>query len=152
MGSINLFVSDVLRDGPQRWVYGATMAACILAAVPLVVRQRVGRWHTFGLVLLGDLIYLVVVFCIDDPVRYATPLMLLFPSFVAAWFLGAWELAVNMVVTIGRLPGRALAQLRQPRRPRRPGRGQRRHAQRRRARASSCCAGGCSGCWSRPRR
>ena len=67
--------------------------------MPLVVRRRVGRRHTFGLVLLGDLIYLVVVFCIEDPVRYATPLMLLFPSFVAAWFLGRWELAVNMVVT-----------------------------------------------------
>ena len=25
--------------------------------------------------------------------------MLLFPSIVAAWFLGRWELAVNMVVT-----------------------------------------------------
>jgi diguanylate cyclase (GGDEF)-like protein len=100
MGSINLFVNDILRDGPQRWLYGATMAACILAAIPLVVRKRASRRHTFGLVLLGDLIYLVVVFCIDDPVRYATPLMLLFPSFVAAWFLGRWELAVNMVVTL----------------------------------------------------
>jgi diguanylate cyclase (GGDEF)-like protein len=99
MGTINLFVNDVLRDGPQRWIYGATMAACVLAAVPLLVRQRASRLHTFGLVLLGDLIYLVVVFCIDDPVRYATPLMLLFPAFVAAWFLGRWELAVNMVVT-----------------------------------------------------
>jgi diguanylate cyclase (GGDEF)-like protein len=99
MGAINLFVSDVLRDGPQRWVYGATMVACILAAVPLVVRQRITRWNTFGLVLLGDLIYLVVVFCIEDPVHYATPLMLLFPAMVAAWFLGRWELAVNMVVT-----------------------------------------------------
>ena len=99
MGTINLFVSDVLTDGPQRWLYGSTMAACLLAAVPLVVRKRVSRWPTFGLVLLGDLIYLVVVFCIDDPVRYATPLMLLFPSFAAAWFLGRWELAANMVVT-----------------------------------------------------
>ena len=99
MGSINLFVSDVLTDGPQRWLYGATMAACLAAAVPLVVRQRVGRWSTFGLVLLGDAIYLVVVFCIDDPVRYATPLMLLFPSFVAAWFLDRAELTVNMVMT-----------------------------------------------------
>jgi diguanylate cyclase (GGDEF)-like protein len=99
MGSINLLVSDVLRDGPQRWVYAATMAACLVAAVPLVVRRRVTPRHTFGLVLLGDLIYLVVVFCIHDPVRYATPLMLLFPSFVAAWFLGRWELAVNMVMT-----------------------------------------------------
>jgi diguanylate cyclase (GGDEF)-like protein len=99
MGSINLFLNDVLREGPQRWVYAATMAAVVLAAVPLVVRRRAGRWHTFCLVLLGDLIYLVVVFCIDDPVRYATPLMLLFPSFVAAWFLGRWELGINMVVT-----------------------------------------------------
>jgi diguanylate cyclase (GGDEF)-like protein len=100
MGSINLFVTDVLRDGPQRWLYAATMVACILAAVPLVVRQRVTRGPTFGLVLLGDLIYLVAVFCIDDPVRYATPLMLLFPAFVAAWFLGRIELATNMVVTL----------------------------------------------------
>ena len=99
MGMINLAVNGVLRNGAQEWLYGATMALCILAAVPLVVRERAGRWHTFALVLLGDLIYLVVVFCIEDPVRYATPLMLLFPAFVAAWFLGAWELGVNMVVT-----------------------------------------------------
>jgi diguanylate cyclase (GGDEF)-like protein len=99
MGSTNLLVNDVLREGPQHWVYAATMAALVVAAVPLVVRRRVGRWHTFCLVLLGDLIYLVVVFCIDDPVRYATPLMLLFPAFVAAWFLGPWELGVNMLVT-----------------------------------------------------
>jgi diguanylate cyclase (GGDEF)-like protein len=100
MGSINLFVDGVLRDGPQRWLYGATMAACILAAVPLVVRQRVSRGPTFALVLLGDLVYLVVVFCINDPVRYATPLMLLFPAFAAAWFLGRVELALNMAVTL----------------------------------------------------
>ena len=50
--------------------------------------------------LLGDLIYVVVVLCMDDPVPYATPLMLLFPALVAAWFLGPWELGVNMVVTL----------------------------------------------------
>lgn len=100
MGTVNLFVDGVLREGAPRWVYAATMALCMLAAVPLIVRQRVGRWGTFGLVLLGDLIYLVVAVCIEDPVRYATPLMLLFASFVAAWFLGPWELGVNMVVTV----------------------------------------------------
>jgi diguanylate cyclase (GGDEF)-like protein len=100
-GSVNLFVSDALRSGPTRWLYGATMAALAVAAIPLVVRRRVGRRHTFALVLLGDLTYLVVVFCIEDPIRYAHPLMLLFPSLVAAWFLGRWELAVNMVVTTG---------------------------------------------------
>jgi diguanylate cyclase (GGDEF)-like protein len=60
----------------------------------------VSRGPTFALVLLGDLVYLAVVFCIDDPLRYATPLMLLFPSIVAAWFLGRIELAVNMAVTV----------------------------------------------------
>ena len=152
MGTLNLFVDGVLARRAPRWVYGATMALCMAAAVPLVVRKRAGRWHTFGLVLLGDLIYLVVVLCIEDPVRYATPLMLLFPSFVAAWFLGPWELATNMVVTTRRLPGRAVAQLRQRGRPRRPG-GRQRRARSTRARwASSCSAGGCSGCWSPPRR
>ena len=48
-------VRDVLGDGPQRWLYASTMAALVLAAIPLVVRRRAGRWHTFGLVLLGDL-------------------------------------------------------------------------------------------------
>ena len=100
MGSINLVVNDVLRDGPQRWLYAATMLACLVAAIPLLIRRTISRWPIFGLVLLGDLIYLVVVFCIEDPVRYATPLMLLFPSFAAAWFLGRFELAVNMVVTL----------------------------------------------------
>jgi diguanylate cyclase (GGDEF)-like protein len=100
MGSINLVVNDVLRDGPQRWLYAATMLACLVAAIPLLIRRRISGWPIFGLVLLGDLIYLVVVFCIEDPVRYATPLMLLFPSFAAAWFLGRFELAVNMVVTL----------------------------------------------------
>jgi diguanylate cyclase (GGDEF)-like protein len=99
MGTVNLFVDGVLREGASRWVYAGAMAVCMAAAVPLVVRKRAGRWQTFGLVLLGDLIYVAVVLSIDDPVRYAAPLMLLFPSFVAAWFLGPWELATNMVVT-----------------------------------------------------
>ena len=99
MGLVNLFVDGVLRDGAPRWVYGGAMVLCIAAAVPMIVRRRAGRWHTFGLVLLGDLVYLVVALCIEDPVRYATPLMLLFPAFVAAWFLGPWELGIHMVVT-----------------------------------------------------
>jgi diguanylate cyclase (GGDEF)-like protein len=100
MGTVNLFVDGVLRDGAPRAIYAATMALCMLAALPLIVRQRAGRWGTFALVLLGDLIYMVVALCIEDPVRYATPLMLLFASFVAAWFLGPWELGINMIVTV----------------------------------------------------
>ena len=98
MGTTNLFADDVVRQ-EQRWLYGATMGLCMLAALSLAVRRRATRPQTFALVLLGDLIYVVVALCIHDPLRYATPLMLLFPSFVAAWFLGRWELAVNMAVT-----------------------------------------------------
>lgn len=98
-GLVNLALDGVVRDGVVRTTYGVTMAACLLAAVPLVVRRRVGVWQTFGLVLLGDLVYVVVALCIEDPVRYATPLVLLFPSVVAAWFLVPWMLAVHMAVT-----------------------------------------------------
>jgi diguanylate cyclase (GGDEF)-like protein len=99
MGTVALFVDGLLRPGTERWVYAATMGALLVMAAPLVVRQRASHWHMSGLVLLGDLIYVVVVLSIEDPVRYATPLMLLFPSFVAAWFLGPWELVANMVAT-----------------------------------------------------
>jgi diguanylate cyclase (GGDEF)-like protein len=100
MGSVNLFVDGVLREGAPRGIYAGTMVLCMAASIPLIVRQRAGRWGTFGLVLLGDLIYLVVALCIEDPIRYSTPLMLLFASFVAAWFLGPWELGINMLVTV----------------------------------------------------
>jgi diguanylate cyclase (GGDEF)-like protein len=100
MGTVNLFVDGVLRDGAPRAVYAGTMALCMLAALPLIVQQRAGRWGTFGLVLLGDAVYLVVALCVEDPLRYASPLMLLFASFVAGWFLGPWELGINMLVTV----------------------------------------------------
>ncbi|CCG02948.1 sensor domain-containing diguanylate cyclase [Blastococcus saxobsidens] len=99
MGSINLFVDGVLRAGAGRWAYGGTMLLLLSIAVSLAVRGRVGGGHTFALVLIGDLIYLVVVLCIEDPLRYATPLMLLFPALVAAWFLGLRQLCVHMVAT-----------------------------------------------------
>src|SRR3954462_12591730 len=99
MGTANLFVDGMIRAGAQRWLYGGTMGLCMLAAVLLAARRRATRPQTFALVLLGDLIYVVVALCVDDPLRYATPLMLLFASFVAAWFLGPWEIAINMVVT-----------------------------------------------------
>ncbi|MDQ1661620.1 MAG: hypothetical protein QOJ68_1600 [Blastococcus sp.] len=101
MGMLNLVVDGVLRPGAPRLVYGTAMALCMAAAVALAARRRAGRWETFGLVLLGDLTYLVVVLSIEDPARYASPLMLLFPAFVAAWFLGPWELGINMAVTVG---------------------------------------------------
>ena len=99
MGSVNLFVDGVLREGAGRWAYGAMMLLLLALAASLALRGRAGHGHTFALVLLGDLIYLVVVLCISDPLRYATPLMLLFPALVAAWFLELRQLGVHMVVT-----------------------------------------------------
>ena len=98
LGSLNLAVDGVLREGPARWVYAATLCLCLLVAVPLLVRRRAGAWTIFGLVLLGDLIYVVVSLTVEDPVRHSSPLMLLFAAFIAAWFLGPRMLTVHMLV------------------------------------------------------
>ncbi|MCU1613964.1 MAG: diguanylate cyclase [Frankiales bacterium] len=100
MGSVNLAVGGGVRDGAAHWVYIGAMALCMLISVPLLLRERAGRSQTFALVLLGDLVYVVVAFCLRDPAHYATPLMLLFPAFVAAWFLGPWQLGINMLATV----------------------------------------------------
>jgi diguanylate cyclase (GGDEF)-like protein len=100
MGLVNLFVDGVVREGAPVWVYGGTMVSLVVLGLWLTFRRRVGRWETFGLVLLGDLAYVVIAMCIEDPVRHAPPLMLLFCAFVAAWFLGPWMLGVNMAVTV----------------------------------------------------
>jgi diguanylate cyclase (GGDEF)-like protein len=107
MGILNLTVDGVIRDGVARGVYAGTMAVCMLIAVPLVLRQRTGRWSTFALVLLGDLVYVVVSLSVVSAARFSTPLMLLFCSFVAAWFLGPVELGVHMAATFAAV---ALAQ------------------------------------------
>ena len=99
LGTTNLLVDGMIHEGPLRWLYGGTMFLCMVAAVGLAVRRRATRPQTFALVLLGDLIYVVVALCITDPLRYATPLMLLFSSFVAAWFLDRWQFAVNLALT-----------------------------------------------------
>lgn len=100
MGLVNLFVDGVLREGAPVWVYGGTMVSLVVLGVWLAFRRRVGRRETFGLVLLGDLAYVVIAMCLEDPVRHAPPLMLLFCAFVAAWFLVPWMLGVNMAVTV----------------------------------------------------
>ena len=105
MGSVNLLVDGVIREGAPRAVYAGTMALLVAVAVPLAVWQRIGRWTIFGLVLLGDLVYLVVALSITDPARYATPLMMLLAAFVAAWFLDGWMLGLHLVVTPAVLAG-----------------------------------------------
>jgi diguanylate cyclase (GGDEF)-like protein len=98
LGLLNLPVDGVVRDG-ARGVYFATMAVCLLMAGLLFVRRQAGVWTTFGLVLLGDLIYVVVALTVTDPLRQSTPLMLLFAAFIAAWFLGPWMLTMQMLLT-----------------------------------------------------
>jgi diguanylate cyclase (GGDEF)-like protein len=99
VGSLNLAIDGVVREGGMRWLYGTTMVLCVCFAVPLAVRRRAGRWLTLCLVLFGDLAYLVVALSVSDPLRYATPLMLLFPVFLSAWFLGVGELLATMALT-----------------------------------------------------
>lgn len=100
MGLANFAIDGVVREGTSGWVYGGTMLLLMALSTWLALGRRVGQLQTFALVLLGDLIYVVIALCIDDPVRYATPLMLLFPAFVAAWFLGPWMLGANMAATV----------------------------------------------------
>ncbi|HZH21505.1 MAG TPA: GGDEF domain-containing protein, partial [Geodermatophilus sp.] len=99
IGMANLFVDGTLHQGATRSSYTVAMAACLAAAVALAVRQRIGRWQTFGLVLLVEVVYVIVVLSISEPAQ-ATPLMLLFPSFVSAWFLGTRMLGATMLATV----------------------------------------------------
>jgi diguanylate cyclase (GGDEF)-like protein len=75
------------------------MIGCMVVAVPLGMRRRAGRWQTFGLALFAELVYLVTALTVRDPLHYATPLILLFPAFVSAWFLGVRELVTTMVLS-----------------------------------------------------
>jgi diguanylate cyclase (GGDEF)-like protein len=99
VGSVNLFVDGTLHEGTTRIYYAIAMAACLVAAPLLALRRGAGSWTTFGLVLLGDLVYVIVVVGMSQP-QHATPLVLLFPTFVAAWFLGPWMLGTSMVATV----------------------------------------------------
>lgn len=99
VGSVNLMVDGMLIGAPTRWVYGLTMGLLATIAVLLLLRGRVTTWDIFWLVLDGDLVYIVVTQSIEDPIRHASPLMLLVPAVTAAWFLGPWHLGVNMLIT-----------------------------------------------------
>ena len=99
IGTVNLCVEGTLHEGATRTTYTVAMAACLVAAAALAVRQRAGRWQTLGLVALTEVVYVIVVLSMSVPAQ-ATPLMLLFPSFVAAWFLGPWMLGATMLATV----------------------------------------------------
>ena len=98
-GILNLLIGGVVRPGTPQWLYGATMVFCIVTAAHLFLRGRISRRGTLTLVLAGNLTYLVMALCVEDPVRYATPLLLMFPSFAAAWFLPRRALQLCMAAT-----------------------------------------------------
>jgi len=97
LGSINLLLEDVLRPGPARLIYAATMAALFLLGVVLALRPRVDPRSALMWVLLADVVYVVIARTVVDAHVYATPLMLLFAAMVAAWFLGPRGMAVQVV-------------------------------------------------------
>src|SRR3712207_3626096 len=54
IGTVNLCVDGTLHQGATRTTYTVAMAACLVAAAALAVRQRAGRWQTPGLVALTE--------------------------------------------------------------------------------------------------
>jgi diguanylate cyclase (GGDEF)-like protein len=99
VGCVALLVDGTVHPGTARIWYAVVMLTCLGVSLPLAVRQRAGPWATFGLVLLGHVVYVVSVLSIEEP-RHAPPLLLLFPCFVAAWFLGRWMVGVSMLMTV----------------------------------------------------
>jgi diguanylate cyclase (GGDEF)-like protein len=97
-GCVTLMVEGAVHPGTARVWYAVVMLSCLAVSLPLAVRQRAGPWATFGLVLLGHVVYVVSVLSIEHP-RHAPPLLLLFPCFVAAWFLGPWMVGVSTLMT-----------------------------------------------------
>jgi diguanylate cyclase (GGDEF)-like protein len=98
LGSLNLVVGDVLRGGLARPVYASMMVLCVVLGVVLWFVPSFVRRARLPLVLLADGMYLVVATTIVDARIYATPLMLLFATILAAWVLGPRSLPVHLVV------------------------------------------------------
>ncbi|MGY1692264.1 diguanylate cyclase [Geodermatophilus sp. SYSU D01105] len=99
VGCVSLLVDGTVHPGTARLWYALVMIGCLAVSLPLAVRQRVGPVATSGLVLMGHLVYVVSVLAIEEP-RHAPPLLLLLPSFVAAWFLGPGMVGVSMAMTV----------------------------------------------------
>jgi diguanylate cyclase (GGDEF)-like protein len=100
LGTLNLFIDGVLRDGAARVVYAVTMLLLVALGAVLALRQRAGQHAAAVLVVAGDIVYVVVAVTTTDPMLYAPPLMLLFACFAAAWFLGPRMLTVHMLLVV----------------------------------------------------
>jgi diguanylate cyclase (GGDEF)-like protein len=100
LGSLNLLIDGVLRPGPTRALYAASMLVLLAVGVVLALRRRVSAGTTATLVVVGDVVYVVVAASVTDPLLFAPPLMLLFCCVAAAWFLGPRMLAVHMLLVV----------------------------------------------------
>ncbi|WP_246078373.1 GGDEF domain-containing protein [Modestobacter excelsi] len=100
LGSLNLVIDGALQAGPTRTLYVATMGLLLALGLVVLVRRRVTAAATAALVVVGDLVYVVVAESVTDPLRFASPLMLLLCCVAAAWFLGPRMLAVHMVLVV----------------------------------------------------
>jgi diguanylate cyclase (GGDEF)-like protein len=100
LGSLNLVLDGAVQAGPTRAVYVATMALLLALGLVVLVRRQVTAAATAALVVVGDLVYVVVAESVTDPLRFASPLMLLLCCVAAAWFLGPRMLGVHMALVV----------------------------------------------------
>lgn len=100
LGMTNLAIPGALRTGVYYRLYGGAMLACLMLGVALALRQRLGKAGTFTLVMVGDGLYVVAALCLRHPLSFAGPLMLLFPTMVAAWFLPGRLLMAQLVAVV----------------------------------------------------
>ncbi|CCH87331.1 Diguanylate cyclase (GGDEF) [Modestobacter italicus] len=101
LGLLNLVIDGAVRAGPTRPVYVAAMVLLLTLGLVVLVRRRVTAAATAAIVVTGDLVYVVLAESVTDPLRYASPLMLLLCCVAAAWFLGPRMLALHMVLVVG---------------------------------------------------
>jgi diguanylate cyclase (GGDEF)-like protein len=115
VGLLNLAFAHVVRSGGETVGYTISVGMAFVLAAVVAARRRIGPAIMVAAVLGGDAAYLVCCLCVIDPRVYATPLMLLFPTLVGAWYLSARALAVHLAVVpvlvavVQHVPGMPLA-------------------------------------------
>lgn len=100
LGSVNLFVAGVLRPGVWTLIYGAVMVGLFVLGAFLITSRRMASRLLPLVVLNGHVIYVVVVWCVTDAGRYATPVMLLFSVVTGALVLQRAAFVVSCVVLL----------------------------------------------------
>ncbi len=100
IGTINLGVPGVLRPGGWTVLYTLVMATLVLIGVLMLLGRRMAGALLPVLVVSGQLVYVVVAFCVVDAARYATPLMLLFSVVAGAVVLGPRGVTVSCLLLV----------------------------------------------------